>query len=323
MLFDYSSLKSQLMGTELEDWLAPLTESFCNLLMTSNHGKLPLWHKSLQELPSIKNISANLQDGVIVKGDIINSRQRNALKTALQGLHPWRKGPFSLFDINIDTEWRSDWKWDRLKHHIDPLANRTVLDVGCGSGYHCWRMAGENAKLVIGLEPMLVYTMQYWAIQHFLKNDRVWVIPQRMEDVPNNLKAFDSVFSMGVLYHRRSPFDHLIELKNALRPGGQLILETLVIDGDEHDVLVPEGRYARMNNVWFLPSVAMLQSWLRKLKFTNIQCIDVTNTTIEEQRSTNWMTYESLKDNLNPDQPEITIEGHPSPKRAILIAHTQ
>jgi tRNA (mo5U34)-methyltransferase len=322
MLFDYSPMQFCLQGSELEDWLNPLLPKFSQLLKTSNHGKLPLWHTSLKQLPTIEDVTANLNDGVILKSTNYTSEQQSLLRDALEGLHPWRKGPFTFFDTEIDTEWRSDWKWDRLKNHIDPLDNRTVLDVGCGSGYHCWRMAGANAKLVIGLEPMLVYNMQYWAIQQYLNDPRVWVLPLRMEDVPTNLKAFDSIFSMGVLYHRRSPFDHLIELKEALRPGGQLILETLVIDGDDQAVLVPEGRYARMNNVWFLPGVPLLESWLRKLKFKDIQCIDVTETTVQEQRTTPWMTYESLTDNLDHNRSGYTIEGHPAPKRAILIART-
>ncbi|PMC22346.1 tRNA 5-methoxyuridine(34)/uridine 5-oxyacetic acid(34) synthase CmoB, partial [Klebsiella aerogenes] len=44
---------------------------------------------------------------------------------------------------------------------------------------------------------------------------------------------------MGVLYHRRSPLDHLWQLKDQLAPGGELVLETLVIEGDENTVLVP------------------------------------------------------------------------------------
>ena len=75
---------------------------------------------------------------------------------------------------------------------------------------------------------------------------------------------FDTVFSMGVLYHRRSPFHHLAELKNCLKPDGELVLETLVIDGKRGEVLVPERRYSKMHNVWFLPSCLTLESWLKR-----------------------------------------------------------
>ena len=125
---------------------------------------------------------------------------------------------------------------------------------------------------------------------------------------------------MGVLYHRKSPEAHIERLLSYLRPGGELVLETLVIDGDENAVLLPEDRYARMGNVWFIPSVAMLEKWLRRSKLKNIKVVDVTTTTLEEQRSTDWMTFQSLKDFLDPEDPSKSIEGYPAPRRAVLTA---
>ncbi len=148
-------------------------------------------------------------------------------------LHPWRKGPYEICGIPIETEWRSDWKWERLQPHIEPLADRLVLDVGCGNGYHGWRMLGEGARLVIGIDPTQLFVMQFEALRHFLGSQHpLRVLPLGIEDLPANLQGFDTVFSMGVFYHRRSPFAHLAELKGALRKGGELVLETLVIEGD-------------------------------------------------------------------------------------------
>ncbi|MBR9800034.1 MAG: DUF1698 domain-containing protein, partial [Gammaproteobacteria bacterium] len=39
-----------------------------------------------------------------------------------------------------------------------------------------------------------------------------------------------------------------------------------------------------------------------------------------EQRATDWMTYHSLSDFLDPADPSLTREGHPAPRRAVLIA---
>jgi len=146
------------------------------------------------------------------------------------------------------------------------------------------------------------------------------VLPLGIEDLPENLEGFDTVFSMGVLYHRRSPFEHLLRLKDLLRVGGELVIETLVIEGDEDAVLVPEDRYAKMRNVWFIPSPAALTKWLKRSGFKDVELVDVTSTTTEEQRSTAWMRFESLTDYLNPENPSQTLEGYPAPRRAILIA---
>ena len=181
-------------------------------------------------------------------------------------------------------------------------------------------MVGAGAELVVGIDPTPLFIMQYWALQKYLQNPKAWVVPLRMESMPAALKAFDTVFSMGILYHRRSPFDHLQELRDALAVTGQLVLETLVIDGKDGEVLVPQERYSKMGNVWFIPSVLTLCSWLKKLKFKNIEVIDVSTTSVEEQRSTDWMTFHSLSDFLDPNDMTKTVEAYPAPRRAIVVA---
>ena len=286
------------------------------------HGDFARWQQCVESLPRVAVSSLALDQaavGVGQPGDCTEP-EREQIETALRGLHPWRKGPFDLCGVHIDTEWRSDWKWDRLAPHVDSLQGRTVLDIGCGSGYHLWRMLGAGARLAIGVDPSLLFHMQFRAIEHFTGPQTLHHLPLGIEDLPPAMGAFDTVFSMGVLYHRRSPFDHLIELRELLRPGGQLVLETLVIEGEVGQVLVPDGRYARMGNVWFLPSVATLVQWLQKVRFKNVRCVDVTATTVQEQRPTDWMRFQSLPDFLDPVHPERTIEGYPGPRRAIILA---
>ncbi len=317
-LVNYSELISVLENTRFSPIIEKLPQNF---LAAFNHGDFAGWVEALRALPDIAPDSWDLQSQVrIGSNEQCDDAQRRQLKQTLLKIHPWRKGPFELFGLKIDTEWRSDWKWERLKAHIAPLENRNVLDVGCGNGYHCWRMAGAGARFVLGVDSHLLFTMQYWAIRQFLKSPPVYVAPLALEDLPAGLKAFDSVFSMGVLYHRRSPFDHLYGLKDCLRPGGELILETLVIEGQKGMTLVPQGRYARMPNVWFLPTCDTLHAWLEKAGFRNIRLVDVSKTSIDEQRTTEWMTFESLPQALDKNDPAMTIEGYPAPMRAVFVA---
>ncbi len=318
----YEPFFESLLQTPLEKWAKTLPKHLYAALDQSRHGNIEKWHAILKQLPTIKPSLVDLESSTIQIGchNDCNSKTRYHLEQLLRQFHPWRKGPFNLFGIQIDTEWRSDWKWDRLKDHIEPLSNRMVLDVGCGNGYHCWRMAGCGAKKVIGIDPTMLFVYQFHAIQHYIKSSTVHLLPLGIEALPSESHAFDSIFSMGVLYHRRSPLDHLLDLRGLLRQEGQLILETLVIDGALNEVLVPQGRYAKMRNVWFIPSILTLESWLKRCGFKNIELVDVSQTSTDEQRSTCWMRFESLKDFLNPKNPNLTIEGHPSPKRAILLS---
>ncbi len=321
-MIDYQALIDRWQGGAMDAWAQLLPEQLAAGLSPQRYGDLPRWLQILADLPDIAPDHIRLDRARV--GADCNATPEPAtialLREGLQGLHPWRKGPFELFGIHIDTEWRSDWKWDRLAHAIDDLEGRRVLDVGCGSGYHCWRMAGAGAAEVIGIDPTPLFVVQYWALQKYLQRSDVWVLPAGIEQVPSRLQAFDTVFSMGVLYHRRSPMDHLLELRDCLRPGGQLVLETLVIEGGPGDTLVPEGRYARMGNVWFLPSIDTLLGWLRKLGFVDTRLVDVTVTSISEQRSTDWMRFQSLADFLDPQDNCKSIEGHPAPRRAIVTA---
>ena len=181
----------------------------------------------------------------------------------------------------------------------------------------------ENSGTCIGDEPGWLYLVQFLAVAHFLGQDAwpVHLLPFGIEGVPPDLRAFDTVFSMGVFYHRRSPIDHLLELRGCLKPGGELVLETLVLEGELGSVLVPEGRYAKMRNLWFIPSLPTLESWLKRCGFRDVRVCDVTPTTTAEQRSTPWMRFESLKDFLDPRDASLTVEGYPAPLRAVVVAH--
>jgi tRNA (mo5U34)-methyltransferase len=323
-MIDYQPLYEALLDAKADAWVNILPQQLERRFGQTKHGNLADWQALVASVPILPTAHRVLDADTVEIGSSndLSITDKEQLEKNLKTLHPWRKGPYNLFGINIDTEWRSDWKWNRLKDHIAPLQHRLVLDVGCGSGYHCWRMLGAGAKTVVGIDPLMLNVMQFQLVRRLYGQAPVYVLPLGMEDLPYGLKAFDTVFSMGVLYHRRSPIDHLMELRDCLRPGGELVLETLVIDGGPGQVLLPEDRYARMRNVWFLPSCDTLIGWLKRCGFKNIRLVDVNVTSIEEQRSTEWMAFNSLKNFLDPENPQLTCEGLPAPKRAIVIANS-
>ena len=316
----YRNLFAAFDTPSLRPWLKVLPEQLARAFAADNHGDWLKWQAVLAALPEVAPIRTDLDaDWITLSG---GEGERGAIEALLRQLHPWRKGPYRIHGVDIDTEWRSDFKWRRLQSHISSLTGKKVLDVGCGNGYHAWRMMGAGAARVVGVDPTLLSVAQFLAVKHFAGEFPVDILPVGVEDIPANLRAFDTVFSMGVLYHRRSPLDHLLELKGCLRPGGELVLETLVVDGDSRQVLVPEDRYARMRNVWFIPSCCSLLVWLRRSGYRNARLVDVTRTTVDEQRATDWMRFQSLADFLDPNNPDLTVEGLPAPKRAIFIAES-
>ncbi|WP_280547871.1 tRNA 5-methoxyuridine(34)/uridine 5-oxyacetic acid(34) synthase CmoB [Halomonas sp. 11-S5] len=309
----------------LDTWLARLPDQLARGLDRQRFGDLPAWEKAVAKLPTLlgeRQVSLDA-DTVSVELALSDSR-RCQCENLLGKLAPWRKGPYRLGGIPIDTEWRSDWKWQRVAPHLAPLAGRRVLDVGGGNGYHAWRMAGAGAAFVLVIDPSPRFFWQFRAVRHFVGDadgGRTHFLPVGIEEVPEALGVFDTVFSMGVLYHRPSPLEHIQQLKGALRPGGELVLETLVVTGDETTVLLPGERYAAMPNVYFLPSSAALCRWLERCGFTNVRVVDEAVTTVDEQRATAWMSFQSLADFLDPNDPTRTREGYPAPRRAVVVAN--
>ncbi len=284
-------------------------------LLKPIQGDYPNWLQAYKNLPTVENAE-------YIEDDAITCRAKNVekeiIRESYQSLIPWRKGPFDIFSSYIDSEWQSFMKWNRIEKHLPDLSYKTILDVGCGNGYYMFRMLKQQPSLVMGIDPGLLQLMQFWSIEKYVQSGMA-VLPLSIQDVPENLNCFDVVFSMGVLYHRKSPIHHLKELANCIKNNGHLVLETLVVKGGKDKCLIPIDRYAQMRNVWFLPSVDMLKTMLQRSGFGDIECIDVTYTTVEEQRTTDWMKFHSLKEFLN-DNLSKTIEGYDLPLRATLVA---
>jgi tRNA (mo5U34)-methyltransferase len=287
------------------------------------HGRTEEWDKVLKDVPQITSLRHSFNtDTITLTLPSTSTVDLELFRAQLKSLMPWRKGPFNLLGVDIDTEWRSDWKWNRLLPHITPLKDRNTLDIGTGNGYFLYRMLGEGAKIALGIDPTRLFLYQFQLVQNLLPKNNAHLLPLRGEQLPA-FNYFDTVFSMGVLYHRRSPIEHIAELLGFARDGGEIVLETLVVPGDESTILVPQDRYAKMSNVWFLPSTQALENLLKRAGLVNVRTVDVTTTSIEEQRRTDWMDFHSLSDFLDPRNPALTAEGYPAPCRAIVIGNKQ
>lgn len=290
----------------------------------AEHGDTPRWMAALAALPDLTPEDVVLADRVTARGSI-TPEAGQTLREALAGLHPWRKGPFELFGVHVDTEWRSDLKWRRIAPALGRLDGQRVLDVGSGNGYFGWRLLEAGAAEVIGVDPAVLFYLQHRAISFYLQRLGPFanhLLPLPFEALP--ALPFDLVLSMGVVYHRPDPVEHLARLYRSTRPGGRLLLESLVVT--EGEPLYPAqakeggGRYARMRNVHVVPSLPLLHRWLSDAGYEAVRTVDVSPTTVAEQRSTRWMRFESLAESLDPGDPGRTAEGYPAPVRAALLA---
>ena len=285
------------------------------LLKGKKHGDFARWYDAYQSFLD-RECDVDFYSDAVRIGSELSEGERVEIKAKLMALHPWRKGPFSFFGVQIQTEWQCWMKWNRLAPHLPSLKDKRVLDIGCGNGYYLFRMAHEKPKLLLGVEPSLLFNMQFLTLEKYLKSG-AYILPMGIEDFPEDIAIFDHVFSMGVLYHRKDPIGHLAKLKSFLAPKGSIILETLVVEGDVNTCLIPEKRYAKMRNVWFLPSVEMMMRMMRRAGFKEVSCVDVSLTSFSEQKSSPWTFPQSLSDYLTEDG-KTTVEGYPPPRRAFF-----
>lgn len=284
-----------------------------------NNGNIPKWSQAIDTIDVLpKGKVALRQPYITIDQYSINSE---LLMETLHKLIPWRKGPFMINDLALESEWDGDMKWQRISKHIKPLKNKRVLDVGAGNGYFTLRMAMEGANRALGIEPFLLFNYQFRAIKSMIASPlNALLLPIKLEEMPK-APLFDTVFSMGVLYHQRDHMEHLSQLHEMMTPDAELIIETLVVEDPEDYILVPKGRYAQMRNVYSIPSIKTLKSWLNDANFNNARVVDISKTTTAEQRKTPWIGENgaSLEDFLDPLDDSLTIEGYPAPTRAIVV----
>ncbi len=269
--------------------------------------------EALNQLPNVE-CTVSLANTVTVKSN--ETVDTDALEKTARLMMPWRKGPFDLFGLFIDTEWRSDQKYNFLRPHFN-LTGKKVADIGCNNGYYMFRFLEDIPSKVVGFDPSALFKSQFDLINHFVKSDIVYEL-LGVEHLPFYEEKFDVIFCLGVLYHRSDPVAMLKALFQGLEKGGEVYLDTFIIAGDEPYALCPQESYSKITNVYFVPTLKALENWCMKAGFTTFEVLGSVVTTADEQRKTDWIESQSLEDFLDVDDSTKTVEGYPAPVRGYV-----
>jgi tRNA (mo5U34)-methyltransferase len=247
-------------------------------------------------------------------------REQQTVQQALRGFMPWRKGPFSVFGVEVDAEWRSERKWNRIIPELPDLTGTVIADIGCNNGYYMFRMAHHRPALVLGFEPYVQHYFTFNTLNTFADQRQLQVELLGIEHLNLFPESFDGIFCLGILYHRPSPLEALRDLHAALKPGGYLIVESQAIPGNDPIALFPLSTYAKVPGTWFVPTAACLHNWMTRSGFRDVRLFCDHAMSSEEQRRTAWMDFESYEDFIDKDNPALTIEGYPAPRRIFFKA---
>ena len=276
------------------------------------------YQEAIGALPEYADIDVTLGDSVSIHIDNLSNEDAEQIKQTALLMKPWRKGPFKINGLFIDSEWQSQIKYNLLEPHFD-LKGKIVGDIGCNNGYYLFRMLTQNPEKLVGFDPSAIYYSQFQFIDHFVKSGIVYEL-LGVEHVEFYEHKFDVLFCLGVLYHRSDPVAMLKSLYKGLNKEGELILDTFMIDGEEEVCLTPKERYSKIPNIYFVPTVNALKNWCLRAGFNSVEVLDIKKTDLTEQRKTDWIDTQSLEDFLDPDDPNKTVEGYPAPKRVYIKA---
>lgn len=288
-----------------------------------------LWEPRMQPFAdAVKSVAEVSSEFIDYSGSVIRAGRREELddaqaaryNAALQTFCPWKKGPFELFGTHIDAEWRSDWKWERIEAHCQPLTGRKIADIGCHNGYFMFRMLEQNPDLVVGIEPVAKHWWNFQLIQNLVRSPKLYFELLGVEHMDLYPGFFDTIFCLGILYHHTDPVGLLRKMREALAPRGEIIIDCQGIPGTDPVALTPRSRYAKARGIWFLPTQSCLEHWITRAGFTKVKCFYGEPLSVEEQRRTDWADVDSLAEFLDPSNPTKTVEGYPAPWRFYVRA---
>jgi len=277
------------------------------------------YQEAIASLPPFENVETSFGDRVRVTIPELSRDHAEQIERTARLMLPWRKGPFQINDLFIDSEWQSQIKYNLLEPHFD-LKEKIVGDIGCNNGYYLFRMLTHQPKKLVGFDPSAIYYSQFQFIDHFIRSGITYEL-LGVEHVEFYEHKFDVLFCLGVLYHRADPVGMLKSLFKGLNKGGELILDTFMIDGDDEICLTPRERYSKIPNIYFVPTVKALENWCLRAGFERVEVLEIKKTDLTEQRKTEWINTQSLEDFLDPNDPDKTVEGYPAPKRVYIKAY--
>ena len=274
----------------------------------------PLYAK-IQELKAL-NLACNfsLDDSVNLS---TNSQAKDEILAIAKELKPWRKGPFKIDDLFIDTEWQSFIKFNILKPFMNEISQKCVADIGCNNGYYMFKMLEFNPAKLIGFDPSIKYRLQFELINALAKTPIKYEL-LGVEDLPSYGLNY-AVFICPVVYSLRSdPIKMLKDLKAGLNKNGVVFLDTMYIEDEREIALVPNKTYSKIPNIYFVPSISALKNWCERAGFKEFEVLATKKTDENEQRKTEWIDSFSLENFLDPKDKNLTIEGYEAPKRVYI-----
>jgi tRNA (mo5U34)-methyltransferase len=140
----------------------------------------------------------------VMRGD---PKARARLETTLQKLGPWYHNVDLQCGLSTDASIGDypDSRWRLLEPFVPrDLTNRTVLDIGCNSGYLLLQMAKRSPSRLVGVDVMPFGLAQARFLSHWFEQP-LELYQLSAYDIDWLETRFDLIVFVGVLYHLKHP----------------------------------------------------------------------------------------------------------------------
>ena len=117
------------------------------------------------------------------------------------------------------------------------LKGKRVLDIGCRDGLFSFAAESMGAAEVIGIDNDLSKPATEFLIPFF--KSKIKMEQMNLYDLKaDSFGPFDVVIFPGVLYHLRYPFWGLKVIRDVLKVGGHLLIETPIWEGERNNAML-------------------------------------------------------------------------------------
>ncbi len=123
----------------------------------------------------------------------------------------------TLWGLTPEEDWAYFLEGSAYREH--ELAGKVVLDAGCGSGRLTRRIGEAGAEIVIGVDMIDAVDGAYERSRHL---PNVQIVQGNIFELPLRKRAFDLVWSNGVIHHTPDARGAHAALAEMVRPGGRL-----------------------------------------------------------------------------------------------------
>ncbi|MGO2852886.1 MAG: class I SAM-dependent methyltransferase [Tetragenococcus koreensis] len=138
-------------------------------------------------------------------------------------------------------------EWHRLKEVFPNFAGKTVLDLGCGYGWHCRYAADNGAKQVVGIDNSEKMIQQ---AQTMTQNMNVQYKVMDMFGLEQLNQTFDVIISSLAIHYVKDYLGLIKGIYGQLAPGGKLVMSV------EHPIFTAQG-----SEQWITDSDGKISHW--------------------------------------------------------------